>query len=167
MFAIVKTGGKQIKVALDSKVSVEKLDAKIGETVTLDQVLMVGGDKVLVGSPLVAKSKVVATVEEHVRTKKVIVFKKKRRQNYRRKKGHRQHQTVLRVVEIVVDGKSNKAKSAPKAAAPKKEAEPKAAEKKVAPKKAAPKAEEKKALAKKAPTKKPAAKKTAAKKETK
>lgn len=150
MFAIVKTGGKQVKVSIDQRISVEKLEAKIGDEVVLDQVLMVSdGDKVSLGTPLLANSKVKAQVEDQTRTKKIIVFKKKRRQNYRRKKGHRQHQTVLKIIEIVAEGKSLKsakkpaaAKAAPakkvetKAAAPKKEAAKPAAKKKAPAKKA-------------------------------
>ncbi len=135
MFAIVKTGGKQLKVSVDQKVCVEKIEANIGDTVVLDQVLMISeGDKVSLGAPVVAGAVVKAIVEDQFRTKKIIVFKKKRRQNYRRKNGHRQHQTVLRIVEIVLDGKSVKAEKPSK---PKTEAEqaPKAAEKKVATKK--------------------------------
>jgi large subunit ribosomal protein L21 len=145
MFAIVRTGGKQVKVAVDQKVFVEKIDTAVGKEVVLDQVLMVAeGDKVTLGSPLVSGALVKASVEDQTRTAKVIVFKKKRRQNYRRKKGHRQHQTVLRITEISVGGKSFKAtekktpvkkESAPKAEKAAAEAKPKA-EKKPAEKKA-------------------------------
>lgn len=98
MFAVIKTGGKQYKVAPNDVVIVEKLPGQAGDTVTLDQVLMVG-DKV--GAPLVAGASVTATLVDHTRGEKVIVFKKKRRQNYRRKKGHRQDLTVLRITDIV------------------------------------------------------------------
>lgn len=139
MFAIVRTGGKQIKVQKNDVVSVEKLDTEVGKEIVFDQVLMVGDDsKTTVGQPFVEKAQVKAVVEDHTRTKKVIVFKKKRRQNYRRKKGHRQHQTVLKIMDIVVGGKSVAgagSSPAPKKAEAKK-AEPKtAAAKKQAPKK--------------------------------
>jgi large subunit ribosomal protein L21 len=117
MFAIVKTGGKQIKVSVDHKVSVEKIEAKIGDKVVLNEVLMIcDGEKISLGSPFVANAAVTATVEGQERTKKIIVFKKKRRQNYRRKNGHRQHQTVLRILEIGVGGKALKAETVAKPA---------------------------------------------------
>jgi len=97
MFAVIKTGGKQYKVAPNDVIRVEKLAGEAGETVTLDQVLMVG-DKI--GAPTVAGASVTATVLEQTRADKVIIFKKKRRQNYRRKKGHRQELTVLRITNI-------------------------------------------------------------------
>jgi large subunit ribosomal protein L21 len=128
MFAIVKTGGKQIKVSVDHKVSVEKLEAKVGDKVVLNEVLMIcDGEKVSLGSPFVANAAVTATVEGQERTKKIIIFKKKRRQNYRRKNGHRQHQTVLRILEIEVGGKALKAEASapkPKAESVKKESAP-------------------------------------------
>ena len=97
MFAVIQTGGKQYKVAPNDVILVEKLPGLAGDTVTLDQVLMVG-DKV--GAPLVAGASVTATLVEQTRGEKIIVFKKKRRQNYRRKKGHRQDLTVLRITGI-------------------------------------------------------------------
>ncbi|MAI62259.1 MAG: 50S ribosomal protein L21 [Micavibrio sp. TMED27] len=97
MFAVIRTGGKQYKVQKDDVVKVEKLDVKEGDKVELDEVLFVDGK---IGSPLVKGAKVIAEVLEQARAPKITVFKKKRRQNYRRKKGHRQHQTVLRVKEI-------------------------------------------------------------------
>lgn len=98
MFAVIKTGGKQYKVAPSDVILVERLPGEAGDTVTLDQVLMVG-DKV--GAPLVEGATVTATLVEHTRGEKLIIFKKKRRQNYRRKKGHRQDLTVLRIAEII------------------------------------------------------------------
>ncbi len=98
MFAVIETGGKQYKVAKNDVILVEKMAAQAGESVSLDQVLMVG-DKI--GAPLVAGASVAATVIEQIRGDKVIIFKKKRRQNYRRKKGHRQYLTVLRITDIV------------------------------------------------------------------
>jgi large subunit ribosomal protein L21 len=97
MFAVIKTGGKQYKVATNDVIRVEKLQASAGDSVVLDQVLMVGAK---IGAPIVAGASVTATVLEQTRADKVIIFKKKRRQNYRRKKGHRQELTVLRITEI-------------------------------------------------------------------
>ena len=119
MFAVIKSGGKQYKVAKDDIIRVEKLDAEEGANVALDQVLMVGDDKgQTVGAPLVDGASVSATVLEQMRDRKIIVFKKKRRQNYRRRNGHRQHLTVLRIDEILTGGKKKAA--AKKKAAPKK-----------------------------------------------
>ncbi|HEX6440886.1 MAG TPA: 50S ribosomal protein L21 [Stellaceae bacterium] len=101
MFAVIRTGGKQYKVAKDDVIAVEKLVGEPGATVELAEVLMVGdGATVATGAPLISGASVSATLVEHRRTDKIIVFKKKRRQNYRRKNGHRQHQTVLRITEI-------------------------------------------------------------------
>ncbi|RCK42455.1 50S ribosomal protein L21 [Thalassospira profundimaris] len=101
MYAIIKTGGKQYKVAANDVIKVEKIAAQAGETVTLDQVLMVAGDGApKVGAPLVAGASVSAEVLEQAKGDKVIVFKKKRRHNYRRKNGHRQNLTVLRITGI-------------------------------------------------------------------
>ncbi|MBV9825935.1 MAG: 50S ribosomal protein L21 [Alphaproteobacteria bacterium] len=101
MFAVIRTGGKQYKVAQNDVIAVEKLVGEPGATIELGEVLMVGeGAEVTTGSPLVAGAVVSATLVEHTRADKIIVFKKKRRHNYRRKNGHRQHQTVLRIDEI-------------------------------------------------------------------
>jgi large subunit ribosomal protein L21 len=193
MYAVIKTGGKQYKVAKNDVILVEKLPGEAGAAVELDEVLLVGDDKgQTVGSPLVDGAHVAATVLEQTRGEKIIVFKKKRRKDYRRKAGHRQDLTALKITDIVTGGKKKAAKAAepkaeiqkttpkaeekkvsPKAedkkAGPKAEvqkAAPKAEEKKVSPKaeekKTAPKAEEKKATPKKAEAK-PAAKKAEAK----
>lgn len=97
MFAVIKTGGKQYKVAKNDVITVEKLPAEAGATITLDEVLMVG-DKI--GTPVVSGAAVTAEVVEQTRGDKIIVFKKKRRQTYRRKNGHRQDLTVLRITDI-------------------------------------------------------------------
>ncbi|HIJ39374.1 MAG TPA: 50S ribosomal protein L21 [Rhodospirillaceae bacterium] len=97
MFAVIKTGGKQYKVATNDVIRVEKLPGQAGDVITLDQVLLVG-DKI--GAPTVVGASVTATLLEQTRGEKVIIFKKKRRQNYRRKKGHRQELTVLRITGI-------------------------------------------------------------------
>jgi large subunit ribosomal protein L21 len=101
MFAVIRTGGKQYKVAQDDLITVEKLDGEAGATIELGEVLMVGeGADVTTGAPLVAGASVSATLVEQRRGPKIIVFKKKRRQNYRRKNGHRQYETVLRITGI-------------------------------------------------------------------
>lgn len=175
MYAVIKTGGKQYKVAKNDVILVEKLPGEAGAALELDEVLLVGDDNSqTVGSPLVDGAHVAATVLEQTRGEKIIIFKKKRRQNYRRKAGHRQDLTALKITDIVTGGKKTVAKAAePKAeekkAAPKaeeKKVAPKAEEKKAAPKaeaKAAPKKAEAKPAAKKAEAK-PAAKKAPAKK---
>lgn len=101
MFAVIKTGGKQYKVAKDDVLTVEKLDGEPGAALTLADVLMVGtGAEVKVGAPLVSGAAVKAEILEHGRGDKVLVFKKRRRQNYRRKRGHRQDYTKLKITEI-------------------------------------------------------------------
>ncbi len=158
MYAIVRTGGKQYKVAKNDVISVEKLSGEAGSTIELNEVLMIGeGADAAVGDPLVAGAKVVAKVLEQTRADKILVFKKKRREKYRRTQGHRQDITVLRVTDLLTA--KAKAAAEPKAkAAAKPKTAPKA--KAAAKPKAAPKAATaKKALAKKAPAKakKPAA----------
>ena len=101
MFAVIKTGGKQYKAAKDDIIVVEKLDAEEGKKVTFDDVLMHGNEgDVKVGAPLVDGAKVTGEVIEQRKGAKVLVFKKKRRQNYRRKRGHRQLETVVRITGI-------------------------------------------------------------------
>lgn len=171
MFAIVRTGGKQYRVAAGDKIAVEKLAGEAGDTVTLGDILLAGeGDSIADASKVAVSAEIIA----QAKSEKVIVFKKRRRHNYRRKAGHRQQLTLLRILSVG-DSKA----PAKKAAAPKTEAAPQAAETKAAPTKAAApakkapakKAEPAKAAAEKAPAakkaaadKKPAAKKPAAKK---
>ncbi|HZT52691.1 MAG TPA: 50S ribosomal protein L21 [Stellaceae bacterium] len=101
MFAVIRTGGKQYRVAKDDVIEVEKLAAEPGATVTLGDVLMCGeGGECRAGAPLLAGAAVTAEVVAHRRDDKVIIFKKKRRHNYRRKNGHRQALTVLRITDI-------------------------------------------------------------------
>lgn len=103
MYAVFETGSKQYRVTTGDKIEVEKLPAESGQTVTFDRVLLVSkDDKVCVGTPVVAGAKVVADVVENKRGEKLIVWKMKRRKGYRRKAGHRQSLTVLRIKEIVV-----------------------------------------------------------------
>lgn len=101
MFAVVKTGGKQYKVQKDDKLLVEKLDGNEGDKITLDEVLMVADGKTSkIGEPVVKGATVEATVVAQTRGPKITVFKKKRRQNYRRKKGHRQDLTMIQITNI-------------------------------------------------------------------
>ena len=103
MYAVVKTGGKQYRVAADDVIKVERLDAEAGSEVMLDDVLMVGGDgEVKVGNPRVDGAAVKAEVLEQAKGPKLVIFKKRRRKNSRRKTGHRQQLTVLRIKDIAV-----------------------------------------------------------------
>lgn len=115
MFAVIKTGGKQYKVAADELVSIEKLEGEAGDTVTFDSVLMVNEE---VGAPFVDGATVVGEIVEQGRGRKVIIFKKRRRQNSRRKNGHRQHFTTVKITDILTGGAKPKAakKAAPKKA---------------------------------------------------
>ena len=116
MFAVVRTGGKQYRVSKDDVIKVERLEGEPGAEIELDQVLMLDdGKSSTVGSPLVDGARVAATVLDQTRADKIIVFKKKRRKNYRRKHGHRQHQTVLRITDILAGGAATGA-SAPEEA---------------------------------------------------
>lgn len=114
MYAVIRTGGKQYRVAPDDVIQVERLSTGPGESIDFDEVLLVGeGAATTAGTPLVAGAKVRAEVLEEIRGDKIIVFKKKRRQGYRRKRGHRQNLTVLRITDIT--GADGKTVSAPKA----------------------------------------------------
>ena len=107
MFAVIRTGGKQYRVTPNALLKVEKLDAEAGGTVTFTDVLAVGVDgNLTIGSPIVADASVTATVIAQDRLDKVIIFKKRRRQNSRRRNGHRQHVTVLRIAGFEKDGQS-------------------------------------------------------------
>jgi large subunit ribosomal protein L21 len=104
MFAVIRTGGKQYRVAAEDVIKVDKVRGDPGEIVQLGDVLVVGGDNVTLGAPSVAGASVAAEVLEQGRGAKVIAFKKRRRKNSRRKRGHRQEYTLLRVTEILTDG---------------------------------------------------------------
>lgn len=172
MYALVRTGGKQYRVAKDDTILVERISADEGAEVILDDIVMLGdGDKVTIGTPRVEGAAVSATVVSQTRGPKIIIFRRKRRKNHRRTQGHRQDLTLLKINAIAEDGKALKPKAAPaKKAAAKADAAPKAAAKKAAPKaeaKADATTAPKKAAAKKAPAKKAATKKAAAKKAAK
>ena len=102
MYAVIKTGGKQYRVSKDDVIEVEKLETAEGGSVTLNEVLLVGGSdgSAKIGTPTVSGASVQATVVKQKKDDKIIVFKKKRRQNYRRKNGHRQNLTVLKITGI-------------------------------------------------------------------
>ena len=100
MYAIVTTGGKQYKVSQDDIINVEKLDAKVGDKINLDVMMLVDGDKVTNGNPLVKGAEVVAEVLEQGKEDKIVVFKYKAKKNYRRKQGHRQPFTALKIVSV-------------------------------------------------------------------
>ena len=123
MFAVIRTGGKQYRVTPNAVLKVEKLEAEPGATVTFTDVLALGtGSGVTLGSPVVAGAEITATVIAQDRLDKVIIFKKRRRQNSRRRNGHRQHVTVLRVAGFAKDGEAlsdpEAAEAAPEAVAP-------------------------------------------------
>ena len=114
MFAVVRTGGKQYKVAENDIITVERLDADAGAKVTLDDVLMLGaGAEVTLGAPALAGASVTAEVLDQVRGDKIVVFKKKRRKGYRRTRGHRQDLTVLRITGIAAAGAAKPAAEKP------------------------------------------------------
>ena len=100
MYAIVTTGGKQYKVSQDDIINVEKLDANVGDKINLDVMMIVDGDKVINGNPLVKDAEVVAEVVEQGKEEKLVVFKYKAKKNYRRKQGHRQPFTALKIVSV-------------------------------------------------------------------
>jgi large subunit ribosomal protein L21 len=101
-YAVIKTGGKQYRVSAGDKLRVEKLPGGVGDKVTFDEVLLVGGDAVKVGRPLLAGAAVEAKITAQDRSKKLVIFKFRRRKNYRRKKGHRQAFTALEITGIKV-----------------------------------------------------------------
>ena len=158
MFAVIRTGGKQYRVAPNDIIEIEKIAGEPGDIVELADVILLGGEGgPKTGSPTIAGASVAAEVVEQKRADKIIVFKKKRRQGYRRTAGHRQMLTSVRITEILTDGKKPSkaaAKPAPKKAETKVAAKP--LEKKAAAKPTAKKAEAKPAA--KAPAKKAAAK---------
>lgn len=169
MFAVIKTGGRQYRVVPDDVLEIGKIAGDVGTIVQLGEVLVLGGDTPVLGTPTVAGASVAAEVLQHKRGPKVIAFKKRRRKNSKRKRGYRDELTVLRITEILADGKKPTIGPRPKKEKAAKPAEggeddaPKAAKKKAPAKKAA----AAKAPAKKAPAKKAAAKKAPAKKAAK
>ncbi|MCI5077664.1 50S ribosomal protein L21 [Oricola sp.] len=127
MFAVIKTGGKQYRVAAEDILKIEKIDGETGDIIEFSEVLMVGeGADATVGAPLVDGALVTAEVVEQGRARKVIAFKKRRRQNSKRTRGHRQHLTTVRISEILTGGAKPSKKAAAKKPAPAKEEAPKA-----------------------------------------
>lgn len=118
MYAVIKTGGKQYRVEPNDVIKIERLQGDAGNDITFEEVLLVGTDgATTVGAPVVDGASVVGTVLEQSRARKIVVFKKKRRKNYRRKAGHRQDQTVVRITDIVAaDGTRASAQADTKAA---------------------------------------------------
>ena len=134
MFAVIKTGGKQYRVVADDLLKIEKVSGDAGDIVEFNEVLMVGeGDSATIGTPIVDGALVTAEVVDQGRARKVIAFKKRRRQNSRRTIGHRQHLTTIRISEILTGGAKPSKKAAAKPA-PKKEAAKPADDVKAAPK---------------------------------
>ena len=153
MFAVIKTGGRQYRVVPDDVLEIGKIAGDVGTIVQLGEVLLVGGEAPVLGTPTVAGASVAAEVLQHKRGPKVISFKKRRRKNSKRKRGYRDEITVLRITEILADNAKPSIGPRPKrekVAAPAPEADGDEAPKK---------APAKKAVAKKAPAKKAAAKK--------
>jgi large subunit ribosomal protein L21 len=105
MFAVFKTGGKQYRVATEDVLKVDKIEGEPGQVVEFGEVLAVGGDSVTLGAPTVSGATVAAEVLDQGRGRKIIAFKKRRRKNSRRKRGHRQEFTLLRITEILTEGK--------------------------------------------------------------
>ncbi len=124
MFAVFKTGGKQYRVATEDLLKVDKIKGEPGEIVEFGEVLVVGGDSVKLGAPTVAGATVAAEVLQQGRGSKIIAFKKRRRKNSRRKIGHRQEFTLLRITEILTDGQKASKEAKPR---PKRERKPVAA----------------------------------------
>jgi len=115
MFAVIRTGGKQYRVAAEDVITVDKVAAELGEIIQFGEVLLLGGDSVKVGNPTVGGASVAGEVVEQGRARKVIAFKKRRRKNSRRKRGHRQEFTTVRITEILTDGRKPSAKAEAKA----------------------------------------------------
>ena len=116
MFAVIKTGGKQYRVAADDKLKVEKVAGEPGDIITFGEVLVLGGDTPTLGTPTVSGASVAAEVLDQGRGPKVFAFKKRRRKNSRRKRGHRQEFTLVRISEILLDGAKPTKGPAPKRA---------------------------------------------------
>jgi large subunit ribosomal protein L21 len=118
MFAVIRTGGKQYKVAPDDVIAIERIQGEPGAEIELGEVLMLGdGANLTMGTPTVAGARVAVTVVDQNKADKVLIFKKKRRQGYHRTRGHRQQQTVVRITEILAAGQQRSARPAEAAAA--------------------------------------------------
>jgi large subunit ribosomal protein L21 len=151
MFAVIKTGGKQYRVAPEDVIRIDRVDGQPGEVVAFGEVLVLGGDTPILGAPMIAGATVAGEVLQHTRGDKVIAFKKRRRKNSRRKRGYRHEFSVVRITEILTDGAKPAKEPPPR---PKREPKPKAPEGEAT-------AEAKPAKAAKLRGKKPATKKPA------
>jgi large subunit ribosomal protein L21 len=149
MFAVIKAGGKQYRVVAEDVIRIDRVEAVPGNVIEFGEVLLLGGDTPQIGAPTVSGAMVAGEVLQHTRGDKVIAFKKRRRKNSRRKRGSRHEFSVIRITEILTEGKKPSKEPPPR---PKREPKPKA--------EAAPEGDEKPAKAK---AKKPAGKKPAAK----
>jgi len=125
MFAVIKTGGKQYRVVAEDVVRVDRMEGEPGTVVAFGEVLVVGGDAPVVGAPIVAGATVAGELLDHVRGPKVIAFKKRRRKNSRRKRGHRQEYSLVRITEILTEGRKPSATPPPR---PQRQTPPKADE---------------------------------------
>jgi large subunit ribosomal protein L21 len=134
MFAVIKTGGKQYRVAPEDVIRIDRLDGEPGKVVSFGEVLVVGGDTPTIGAPLVSGATVAGELLAHERGDKVIAFKKRRRKNSRRKRGYRHEFSVVRITEILTDGKKPSDTPPPR---PKREAKPKVEEAEKKPKRKA------------------------------
>jgi len=123
MFAVIKTGGKQYRVVAEDLLRVDRVEAEPGSVIEFGEVLVVGGDAMVLGTPTVAGATVAAEVLDHVRGPKVIAVKKRRRKNSRRKRGHRQEFSLVRITEILTEGRKPSQTPPPR---PKRPAAPKA-----------------------------------------
>jgi large subunit ribosomal protein L21 len=123
MFAVIKTGGKQYRVAAEDVLRVDRLEAEPGTVVEFGEVLVVGSDQTMLGAPTVAGATVAAEVLDHIRGPKVIAFKKRRRKNSRRKRGHRHEFSLVRITEILTEGRKPSSTPPPR---PRRQAAPEA-----------------------------------------
>ena len=114
MFAVIKTGGKQYRVVAEDVLRVDRLEGEPGAVVEFGEVLVVGGDTPVVGAPTVAGATVAGELLDHVRGPKVIAFKKRRRKNSRRRRGHRQEYSLVRITEILTEGRKGRMSAMPK-----------------------------------------------------
>ena len=119
MFAVIRAGGKQYRVAAEDVIRIDRVSGEPGQIVEFGEVLVLGGDTPTIGTPTIAGATVAGEVLQHTRGDKVIAFKKRRRKNSRRKRGHRQEFTLVRITEILTDGNKPSKTAAPRAKKPK------------------------------------------------
>jgi large subunit ribosomal protein L21 len=124
MFAVIKTGGKQYRVVAEDVLRIDRLEGEPGTVVEFAEVLVVGGDTPVVGAPTVAGATVAGELLDHVRGPKVIAFKKRRRKNSRRRRGHRQEFSLVRITEILTEGRKPSPSPPPRPVRPTRPAQP-------------------------------------------